>query len=254
MTQDSCGRPACKDGAISGDGVAATDDRSRQVFNRDAVAWLVGQGIRHLNAADAEGEHALLRVRELLQRSDMAAATIAQALHDCAQDDHSLRWSLLYLLDGVDDARAAEVFYRAAAEPVPAADRYPRGCETPRDGEVLVRTMAIAALARRARADAKVGGNAGSDAVGMLFKLLEAQPERALRVETVKALMAADPGHAERIRAMLPKELHFALELKTVRAESLAVEHETVRLDSAVRAPYLDRSRVAPKSSRCGCC
>jgi hypothetical protein len=152
MTQDSCGRPACKEGAISGDGVDA-DDRSRQVFNRDAVAWLVGQGIRHLNAGDADGEHALLRVRELLQRSGAAGATIAQALHDCEQDDHSLRWSLLYLLDGLDDPRAAEVFYRAAAEPVPAADRYPRGCETPRDGEVLVRTMAIAGLARRARQD-----------------------------------------------------------------------------------------------------
>ena len=246
MTQDSCGRPACKEGALSGDGVVDADDRSRQVFNRDAVAWLVGQGIRHLNAADADGEHALLRVRELLQRADAASATIAQALHDCAQDDHSLRWSLLYLLDGLDDPRAAEVFYRAAAEPVPAADRYPRGCETPRDGEVLVRTMAIAGLARRARGDAK--------AADMLFKLLEAQPERALRVETVKALMAADPGHAERIRALLPQELHFALELKTVRAEALAVEHETSRVDGAVRAPVLDGTRVAPKSTRCGCC
>ena len=88
----------------------------------------------------------------------------------------------------------------------------------------------------------------------MLFKLLEAQPERALRVEAVKALLAADAGHAERIRAMLPKELHFTLELKTVRAESLAVEHETSRLDSAVRAPFLDGTRAAPKSSRCGCC
>ena len=246
MSKDSCCTAAGQGRNPGGDGVDAAD-RSRAVFHRDPVAWLVGQGIRHLNAADADGELGLLRVTELLRASGTASAAIGQALHDCDPDDHSLRWSLLYLLDAVDDAHAAEVFFRAAAEPVPAADRYPRGCETPRDGEVLVRTMAVAGLARRARKDA--------DAVGLLFKLLEAQPERALRVEAVKALLAADAQLAERIRSMLPQELHFALELKHVRAEVLAVEHEPVtRADVVQRGPELGSRRRAPKSTRCDCC
>lgn len=246
MSKDSCCTTAGQGRGKDGDGLDASD-RSRAVFHRDPVAWLVGQGIRHLNATDADGELGLMRVIELLRVSGTASATIDQALHDCDDDDHSLRWSLLYLLDAVDEARAAEVFFRAAAEPVPSADRYPRGCETPRDGEVLVRTMAVAGLARRARQDA--------DAVGLLFKLLEAQPERALRVEAVKALLAVDPQLAERIRSMLPKDLHFALELKQVRAEVLAVEHEPLtRADTVQRGPELGSKRRAPKSSRCDCC
>jgi hypothetical protein len=246
MSKDSCCTTAGSGRGTGGDGVDATD-RSRAVFNRDPVAWLVGQGIRHLNAADAEGELGLMRVIELLRSSGTASAAIGQALHDSPQDDHSLRWSLLYLLAEVDEARSAEVFFRAAAEPVPSADHYKRGCETPRDGEVLVRTMAIAGLARRARQD--------KDAVHLLFKLLEAQPERALRVEAVKALLAVDAQHAERIRSMLPQELHFALDLKRVRAEVLAVEHEPVsRSDSTPRGPELGSKRRAPKSTRCDCC
>lgn len=246
MSKDSCCSAAGNGRNADGDGMDA-NDRSRAVFNRDPVAWLVGQGLRHLNAADADGELGLVRVIELLRGSGAASASIGQALHECAQDDHSLRWSLLYLLDAVDEARAAEVFFRAAAEPVPSADRYPRGCETPRDGEVLVRTMAVAGLARRALQD--------KDAVQLLFKLLEAQPERALRVETVKALLAADPAHAERIRSMLPRDLHFALDLKRVRAEVLAVEHEPVsRSDGTPRGPELGSKRRAPRSTRCDCC
>lgn len=246
MTQDSCCTAAGNGRDPKTDGVDAVD-RSRAVFNRDPVAWLVGQGIRHLNAADADGELGLQRVVELLRSSGRASDSIGQALHDCDPDDHSLRWSLLYLLDAVDDAHAAEFFFRAAVEPVPAADRYPRGCETPRDGEVLVRTMAVAGLARRARQD--------PDAVGLLFKLLDAQPERALRVESVKALLAVDPQLAERIRSMLPEELHFALDLKRVRAEVLAVEHEPLtRADTVQRGPELGSRRRAPKSTRCDCC
>ena len=245
MSHDCNCKPACQPQGTTGDGVEASK-ASRSVFNRDAVSWLVGQGIRHLHHDDAEGEHALQRVTELLRQSGQASVTIGQALHDADADDHSLRWALLYLLDTVAEPRAAEVFFRAAAEPVPARERYPRGCETPRDGEVLVRTMAIAGLARLARHD--------RDVQGMLLKLLDAQPERALRVETVKALLEADRGHAERIRSMLPQELHFALDLEHVRAEALAVEHDVARQDSTARIPSLDRSRLAPRSHGCGCC
>lgn len=246
MSKDSCCSVAGAGHDAGGDGVDAAD-RSRAIFNRDPVAWLVGQGIRHLNACDADGQHGLQRVIELLRSSGSASATIGQALHDSPQDDHSLRWSLLYLLAQVDEARAAEVFFRAAVERVPSAERYARGCETPRDGEVLVRTMAVAGLAGRAAQD--------KDAVQLLFKLLDAQPERALRVEVFKALLAVDAHHAERIRAQLPQDLLFALDLKQVRAEVLAVEHEPVtRSDATRRGPELGSKRRAPKSTRCDCC
>ncbi|HYJ04162.1 MAG TPA: hypothetical protein VEX43_03450 [Chthoniobacterales bacterium] len=235
------GRSDCRD-ATGDDLDAATP---RRVLDRDAVAWLAGQGIRYLHAANADEEMSFKRTVELLQRMPGATAAIAQAFHETSREDHSLRWALLYLLAEVGDASAAEIFFKAAAEPVPSRDRYPQGCETPRDGEVLVRTMAIAGLART------VPDN--KDATELLYKLLAAQPERALRIETVKALMALDPRAAGRIKETLPKELHFVTDLTKVRAEALAVEHETKTIDKARLAPQLGAKPSSPRSSCCRC-
>lgn len=188
---------------------------------------------------------AFKRTVELLEKMPEAAAAIVQAFHDAPREDHSLRWALLYLLAEVGGPSAAEMFFKAAAEPVPSRDRYPQGCETPRDGEVLVRTMAIAGLART--------GPKNKNAIELLYKLLEAQPERALRIETVKALMAVDPNAAGRIKETLPKELHFAIGITKVRAEALAVEHETKAIDKARLAPKLGTRPSSPRSSPCNC-
>src|SRR5215207_2446459 len=43
-------------------------DAGNRPFDISATAWLVGQGVRHLNTADKEGELAYARVVELLRR------------------------------------------------------------------------------------------------------------------------------------------------------------------------------------------
>ena len=88
----------------------------------------------------------------------------------------------------------------------------------------------------------------------LLYKLLEAQPERALRIEAVKELVALDATAAERIKSILPKELHFALDIKKVRAEVLAVEQETRPADVTRATPELGAKPDSPRSSACNCC
>lgn len=221
----------------TGDGVEANE--GRRWFDQDAVGWLVGEGIRHIHAADDKAELGYKRVVELLAGNDAATRTIAQLIHTVTADDVCLRWSLLHLLADVGDARAADVFTHVASEPVEPRERDRRCCESVRDGEVLVRTMAIEGLAKVSAAH-KLG-------VERLFKVLEAQAEPALRVEAVKAILAAEPHAAERLKHMLPESLHFALTLKRARAESLAVEVEAKGMADAVRGmPVLGSARTSP--------
>jgi hypothetical protein len=226
---------------VTGDGMDSTPQH--RIFDRDTVTWLAGEGIRYLHAADEREEIAYRRTVELLQKMPEATAAIGQAFHDVPHDDYSLRWALLYLLAEMNDVSAAKVFYKAAAEPVPSRDRYPQGCETPRDGEVFVRTMAIAGLARVGARDKGV--------IDLLYRLLEAQPERALRIETVKALRSLDPNSIERIRNALPEELQFAVDITQVRAEALAVEHENKLADATRFAPELGKKASSPRASCC---
>jgi hypothetical protein len=105
--------------------------------------------------------------------------------------------------------------------------------------------MAVAGLARVAAKR--------KDGIDMLFKVLEAQPERALRVEAVKAILEADPKATERVKSILPEALHFALELKKVRAEAIAVEAEARAVDATRIAPVLGSKPQSPRSSNCCC-
>ena len=237
-TTDS-GSPCCQKSA--GDGLEAA--RRDDTFDRDATSWLIGQSLRYLNAQDTREEIAYRRVIELLDTHRGAVAALAQAFHDSPREDHNLRWSLLYILSEIGDASAAESFFTAAAEPVPARDRYEQGCETPRDGEILVRTMAIAGLARLAAKEAKTKE--------LFYRLIEAQPERALRVEAAKQLLLLDPQAAERVKGLLPEELHFALQLKIVRAESLAVEHDAIKADATTIPPEMGAKPRSPRACHC---
>lgn len=215
----------------------------RRLFDDDAAAWLVGQGLAHMNACDEEGELAYKRVVELLSESENASSTIARVLRTVPRSDVSLRWSLLYLLAEVTKPEALDVFCDVALEPIDPRARDAQGCESPRDGEILVGTMAIEGIARLARSE--------RGAVERLYQVIEGQPDRALRIEAVKALVAVVPKDkdAKRLRDVLPEALHFAIDLKIVPAQGLAVEYDSKASDKVRKVPSLDQVPTNPSST-----
>lgn len=239
MTQQSNASPECGCRKITADGLDLGD--TRRHFDMDATSWLVGEAIRHMNAADDKQELAYRRTTELLAQSATATKTIAQILYRVPRHDVNLRWALLYLLADIGDPHATGVFIEAAVEAIEPRERDRRACETPRDGEVLVRTMAIEGLARVTAAH-----KLGTD---MLYRIIEAQPEPALRIEAVKAILDMAPNEAERLKKTLPEQLHFALSLKRVKAESLAVEFDSKATDMVKQMPQLGAVKTTPTVS-----
>ena len=225
-------------------GDRAAIQTGRRHFDADATSWLVGEAIARLHSDDCEGQGGHQRAVELLARLD-AGSAVGAVFNAAPREDTALRWSLLYVLAETADPKAADLFARVAMEPI-RVERDRRVCESLYDGEVLVRTMAIEGLARLAARDAGI--------VDLLHKVLEAQPDRALRIETAKAILAAAPKEVERLKKSLPEELHFALTLKHVRAQSLAVEYEASAVDKVRAMPDLDRASTRPTTRNCVCC
>lgn len=229
---------------VTGDGLGV--EPGRRLYDQDATAWLVGEGVRHMNAADAEGELAYVRVLELLRKTEEAASTIARVASIAPAEDISLRWSLLYLLADLEEARGLDVFLATAIEAVPARSRESRGCESARDGEILVRTMAIEGLGRLASSD--------KHALHALFEVIERQAEPALRIEAVKAVLSVAPDQVDRLREILPEDLRFAVDIKKVRAEVLDVDFDSKAVDKVRRTPSLDKTAITTPQSGCGPC
>jgi hypothetical protein len=212
---------------------------------KDPVTWLVGQVLATLHSDCDDSKQAHQQSLQMLAKMDDAAKAIGQLVHNAPENDHSLKWALLYILSGLKREDAADVFLRVAAEPVRGEEFYGKGCETARSGEILVRTMAIEGLADLAKANKQF--------IEYLWKLLDAQAERPLRVEIVKAILAIDPDSIGRIKEMLPKDLHFALELKQVKADSLAVEFDGKPMENLRIAPLLGSKNASPlvQSTHC---
>lgn len=231
------------------DGVAATGDStgladSGHRFHDTAEAWLVGEALTRLHGEESEARGGYARATELLAKIG-AAEAFAHVFASAPREDVSLRWSLLYILADTGEMRAADLFARAAIEPI-RVERDPLACESAYDGEVLVRTMAIEGLGRLAQRDAGL--------IGHLYKVIESQPDCALRIEAVKAVLAAAPAEAERLRHVLPQELHFALELKRVRAQTLVVDEFAAAKDAVREMPALDGRSVRPSANHKCCC
>jgi len=232
----------CHGGTITGD-VTGTEDGPRH-FDQDPESWLIGEALARLNGDSREAEGGYQRATELLVKIG-AAEAFGRILASVPRGDVPLRWSLLHVLADTADPRAADLFARAAIEPI-RMDRDPRACETAYDGEVLVRTMAIEGLGRLAQRDASL--------VGHLWKVLEAQGDRALKIEAVKAIRAAAPNEAEKLREHLPEDLRFAVDLKQVAAQSLGVEYAATAVDSVRAMPGLDGKSATPAARPRCCC
>ena len=129
--------------------------------------------------------------------------------------DSSLRWNLLYVLGDVGDGTAADFLVRAALKPLPEA-KEDGGCESDRDMEMLVCTMAVHAIQRVAGRYPEVSE--------YLLKIVSERPARPILIEAVK--VAKELGLKEKVQALLPKEDHWILDIRRARTEEFFAEPE----------------------------
>ncbi len=191
------------------------NEESRQ-FDKSTTAWLLGQAVRYLNTADKEGEFAYTRVVEVLRRcsSDLLEA-VNGIFRQVKSGDSSLRWNLLYVLSDVGDGSAADFLVHTALKPLPEA-KEDGGCESDRDMEMLVCTMAVHALQRVAGRYPEVAE--------YLLKIISERPARPILIEAVK--VANELGLKEKVQALLPKEDHWILDIRRARTEEFFAEPE----------------------------
>jgi hypothetical protein len=211
-------------------------------FDGSATAWLLGQAVRYLNTADKEGEFAYTRVVEVLRRcSHDVLETVQGIFRQARNGDSSLRWNLLYVMGDVGDEKSVDFLAGTALNALPEA-REGVGCETDRDMEILVSTMAIHGLQR-------VAARHPNAADGVL-KIVSARPAKPLLVEAVK--VAVDLGLRERAQQILAKEDHWIFDIRRAHAQELFASPE--REDGKERGftpPKSGEHYTAPSVVRC---
>ncbi|MDN3513867.1 MAG: hypothetical protein NG747_05645 [Candidatus Brocadia sp.] len=233
----SCDNQTSKGGSDGLEVIPAT-----RLFDKSATAWLLSQAVRYLNTADKEGDLAYARVAEILRRcSNDLLETVNGLFRQVKSGDSALRWSLLYVLGDVGDKGAADFLVNAALKQLPEA-KEGAGCESDRDMEMLVCTMAIHALHKVA--------NRYSEASQSLLKIISARPAQPILIEAIK--VASQLGLKDRVREILSKEDHWILDIRQARIEELFAEPE--RQDGKERGFTPPKSGSLYTAPRTACC
>jgi len=189
--------------------------------------WLIDQAFAALNAEGERAAVAYKHVAEILKTRKDAAETLLRVAQSSPAEDIGRRWCAYYIAGDIGDKAAAEPLYRAAASALPEHGKdgkcgETRGCEGPRDGEVLVRTMAVEALQRVAERH--------EEARGYVLELIAAQPDRAILIVAVKAARAL--GLSVEAGKRLNKDDRWMLDIKMVPVQEVMAEPE--RADDSV--------------------
>jgi hypothetical protein len=215
---------------------------ANRIFDKSATAWLLSQAVRFLNTADKEGELAYTRVVEVLRRcTDDLLETVKALFRQIKSGDTTLRWNLLYVLGDAGDAGAADFLVQAALKQLPEA-KEDAGCESDRDMEMLVCTMAVHALR-------KVAGHY-PDVSRSVLNVVSAKPARPILIEAVK--VASQLGLKDHVREILPKEEHWILDIRQARAEEFFADPE--RQDGKERGFTPPRSGILNTAPSIACC
>jgi hypothetical protein len=230
----------------TGDGLQASHDPTR--FAGTSAGWLIGQAVKYMHADDDEGRQSYQRATELLAHDSGGTESAARLLKGVQHGDPMLRWSLLYVLADAAPTGVGNLLTDVAVSALPAVNRDSQACESPRDLELLVRTMAIEGLAQVA------DRNGAELTQRQLVSVLERQMEPALRIEAVKALLRIAPASADLIRKILPEELHFAIDLRKAHESDLHVEPKfDTPITCEVAAAPVFGQKARSRSPSCSC-
>ncbi len=230
----------CEEKAVTGDSLEARE--AERYFDHSAEAWLVSKALDHLQAdeGDTEGQHHYRQSIDLLGRCTPAAETVAQIFRRVPAHDVPLRWSLLYVLADVGDPKSLDLFAEVAAEPIRTIDRDPQVCESPEDGERLVRSMAVEGIARLTD---RVEG-----AQRALESIVAVQSDPAVRCAAVQALRTVAPEAGRRIAEVLPDNHRWMAEVRQVAVHEVVAElDDSDRSDAVVAPPPLDQVVFRPQ-------
>lgn len=203
-----------------------------------ANVWLIQKGISYLNSADNIAEVSYQYVKELLTRNE-ASDTIVQLIRSTSRADITSQWNLLYILGDIADKQPAKWLVGYSVEPLPKRGQ---SCEGPRDGELLLRTMAIESLAKIAKRNPDVSED--------ILKIISIHPEREVLIEAVKEGIGL--GLKEKIHELLPKEDHWMLDIRKARAEEIYAESERDDKEKNFNPPKFISEYNTP-STKCGC-
>ncbi|MDZ7651873.1 MAG: hypothetical protein U5L03_04600 [Burkholderiaceae bacterium] len=114
----------CSTDTNDGDGSDRTDGSGgRRYFDESAVAWLVGEAVRHLHGEGKEAELYYQRAIELLRGQKDATEAIVRLAQQVDRDDTGVRWSLLHVLGDVSHAQAAGYLVESALARLPEHDQ-----------------------------------------------------------------------------------------------------------------------------------
>jgi HEAT repeat protein len=211
-----------------------------QIPDRTATTWLVRRALEALNSTQAEQESAYGHAVELLQEREDAVDTVFELMRTAAVADFGIRWSALHVTGDIGDERAAERLARAALESLPEA-RADDGCETARDSELLIRTMAVEALRRVAMRHPPAGDQ--------LLRVIAERPARPVLIEAVKA--AGTLKLTARLVDLLPDDDRWLLDIKTVPVDELVADPERrADVEPSSTPPKID-VRATPPTVGC---
>lgn len=203
------------------------------------TAWLLELAIQSLNVAGEDGVRAYGHAVELLRERDDAVEIVQTLSRRTPVEDVGRRWSALYVLGDIGDERAAEQLAHAALDSLP--DHVEDTCESARDGELLLRVMAVESLHKIAERH--------DHAQELLLRIVEEQPARPVLIEAAKAAKALDL--TDKVAKMLSKDQQWILDIDVVPAEKISVEVGPRDEDVVGRAPDFDVRRPTP-TVECG--
>ena len=208
---------SCCEGKASKDGSDRLEEGgASRPFDGSATGWLLSQAVRALNIPDKEGEAAYGRSVELLQRCAKDLVEVVRGIfRQTRSGDSPLRWNLLYVVGDAGDETAVDFLVDTALTQLPEV-RENLGCETDRDMEILVSTMAIHALGSVARRH--------PNAADGVLKVISGHPARALLVEAVK--VAVGLGLRDKAQHILPREDHWIFDIRRAHTQELFANPE----------------------------
>ena len=229
-------------GQTSGRGSDSVEGKlSSRPFDRSGTAWLLGEAVRYLNTAGKEGEAGYARAVEVLRNCPDVLETVRGIFKQVKSGDTTVRWNLLYVLGDAGDRSSADFFVSTALHKLPEVIEE-QGCQSARDMEMLVSTMAVHAVQKLAVRHPETSET--------LLYIISKRPDKAILIEAVK--VASELGLRDRVKEILPEEYHWILDIRKARTEEIFAEPE--REDGKERGFTPPNSGSLYTAPSMGCC
>lgn len=207
------------------------------------TAWVLAEAVRHLNRADKQAEAAYMRAVEVLRDfGPELLETVIGLFRQVQSGDAALRWNALHVLGDAGGEGAAAFLARTAVARLPETES-DDGCESGRDMEVLVCTMAVHALQRLA-------ARHPAEASEAILQIVSQQPARPILIEAVKA--AVELKLDNKVQGILAQDDRWILDIR--RSSTREVFADPEREDGKERGFTPPKSGSLYTAPGAGCC